>query len=117
MAGVVEVVVAHSVVRVEEHGQPLLDEAQQTLEVAACIDRWIDRYNAQTSAMECSMSLRAASSKPLPAPGVPRITPLMVPRALRSLSLTPHAHTHTHMYQAIKHRIAGLSSLLFHLFK
>ena len=44
MAGVVEVLVAHSVVRVEEHGQPLLDEAQQTLEVAACIDIWIDRY-------------------------------------------------------------------------
>lgn len=59
--------------------------------------------------MECSMSLRAASSKPLPAPGVPRITPLMVPRALRSLSLTPHAHTHICIKQS---SIASLVSLL-----
>ena len=56
--------------------------------------------------MECSMSLRAASSKPLPAPGVPRITPLMVPRALRSLSLT-HTHTHTNVSS-----ITSLVSLL-----
>ena len=37
VAGVVEVLVAHSVVRMEEHGQPLLSEAQQNLEVEVCM--------------------------------------------------------------------------------
>ena len=41
--------------------------------------------DAETSAIRCSMSLSAGSSKPFPAPGVPRITPLIVLRALRNL--------------------------------